>query len=262
MARTTAGWAAESGDALKEYKVCVERDSKHMKKLILVGGMLLLLGAMVIGTFFAIPTFASARSNTSTPTPSTTTATNPYCGQYLNDLASRLHIPASTLQQESLAAAKDVLARAVKDGRLTQKQANAIVQQLQNPQLCSDQALARAENGLVLYTLRGYLPGITDDVATGLHLTSAALKAQLQSGKSLSEIATAQHVPDSQLRTIVTDAVQSALNKAVGAGDVTQQQSTTFMQGLRSNPKILDHILNAHHVMMNGMMQPGNWSQS
>jgi polyhydroxyalkanoate synthesis regulator phasin len=245
-----------------EYKVCVERDSKHMKKLILIGGgMLLLLGAMVVGALFATPMFASAQSNTSTATPSTTTETNPYCGQYLRDLANRLRVPASTLQQESLTAAKDVLAQMVKDGRLTQKQANAIVQQIQNPQLCSDQALARAQSALVLYTLRGYLPEITNDVAMGLHLTPAELKAQLQSGKSLNDVATAQHVPTSQLHTIVIDAVQSALNKAVGAGDVTQQQATTFMQQLRSNPKILDHIL-AHHGLMNGMMQPGNWPQS
>lgn len=234
-----------------------------MKKLILIGGgMLLLLGAMVVGALFAFPMFASAQSNTSTATPSPTTATNPYCGQYLNDLANRLHVPSSTLQQQSLAAAKDVLARMVRDGRLTQKQANAIVQQLQNPQLCSNQALARAQTGLVLYSLRGYVPQITNDVATGLHLTSAQLKSQLHSGKSLSEIARAQHVSDTQLRTIVMDAIQSALNKAVTAGDITQQQDTTFMQQLRSNPRILDHILNAHHTMMNGMTQPGNWPQS
>jgi polyhydroxyalkanoate synthesis regulator phasin len=246
-----------------EYKVCVERDSKHMKKLILIGGgMLLLLGAMVVGALFATPMFASAQSNTSTATPSTTTATNPYCGLYLKDLANRLHVPTSTLQQQSLAAAKDVLAQMVKDGRLTQKQAKAIVQQFQNPQLCSDQALARAESALVLYTLKGYLPEITNDVAMGLHRTPAELKAQLHSGKSLSEIAEAQHVSFTQLHTIVIDAIQNALNKAVTAGDITRQQATTFMQQLRSNPRILDHILNAHHTMMNDMMQPGNWPHS
>jgi polyhydroxyalkanoate synthesis regulator phasin len=262
VARTTAGWATKSGDALKEYKVCVERVSKHMKKLILIGGgMLLLLGAMVVGALFAFPMFASAQSNTRTATPSTTTATNPYCGQYLQDLATRLHVPTSTLQRQSLAAARDVLARMVKDGRLTQKQANAIVQQFQNPQLCSNQALARAETALVLYSLRGYLPEITNDVASGLHLTPAQLKAQLKSGKSLNEVAEEQHVSSAQLRTIVIDAVQRALNKAVTAGDVTQQQATTFMQYLRSNPRILNHILNAHHAMMDDMMRSGNWPE-
>jgi len=88
------------------------------------------------------------------------------------------------------------------------------------------------------------------------------LKAQLKSGKSLSEVATAQHVSSAQLHTIVIDAIQRALNKAVSAGDITQQQATTFMQELRSNPRILDHILNAHHGMMNDMMQPGNWPHS
>ena len=234
-----------------------------MKKLILIGGsVLLLLGVIVVGAISAVPTFASTQSNTSTATPSTTTATNPYCGLYLKDLANRLHVPTSTLQRDSQAAAKDVLARMVKDGRLTQKQANAIAQQIQNPQLCSDQALARTESALVLYTLRGYLPEITNDVATGLHRSPAELKELLRSGKSLNEIAIAQHVSATQLRTIVIDAIQRALNKAVSAGNITQQQATTFMQYLRSNPRILDHILNAHHAMMDDMMQQGNWPQS
>ena len=229
-----------------------------MKKLILIGGgTLLLLGAMVVGALFAIPVFASTQSNTSTATPSTTTVTDPYCEQYLRDLANRLHASVSALQQDSLAAAKDVLARMVRDGRLTQKEANALAQRLQSHHACSGNVSARLEKVLVLKALRGYLPQITNQVASGLHLTTAQLKAQVQSGKSLSDIAMAQHVSDSQLRTIVIDAVRSALDKAVSAGNVTKQQATTFMQNLQSHPQILDRILHAHHNMME---QPQSWS--
>ncbi len=83
-------------------------------------------------------------------------------------------------------------------------------------------------------------------VAQGLHLTVDQLKTQLQSGKSLSDIATAQGVSSSQLHTIVTNAIQSAVNQAVSAGNLTQQQATAFMQNLQQHPNLLNRILNIH----------------
>lgn len=224
-----------------------------MKKLILIGGgILLLLGVMVVGAISAVPKFASAQSNTIIATPTSTPTPNPYCEQYLRDLANRLHVSVSTLQQDKLAAMKDVLAQMVKDGRLTQKQASAIQQHLQTHQACAGMGMNRMETRLVMHALQGYMSQITAQVAQGLHLTSSQLQAQLKSGKSLSDVATAQHVSSSQLHTIVMNAVQSALNKAVSNGDVTKQQATTFMQALQSHPRFVDHILNARYHGENG----------
>jgi len=103
-----------------------------MKKALLIGGgSALLLLCLLFGAFFASPLFASARSGPTktapTPTPTATTkTTNQYCQQYQQDLAKRLGVPVSTLQKDSLAAAEDVLAQLVKDGKLTQSQANRI----------------------------------------------------------------------------------------------------------------------------------------
>lgn len=49
---------------------------------------------------------------------------NSYCQLYLENLARRLHISVATLEQNKLAAEEDVLARMVKDGKLTQTQAD------------------------------------------------------------------------------------------------------------------------------------------
>jgi|SRR6185312_329078 len=218
-----------------------------MKRLILIGGgTLLLLGAMLFGALFAIPMPTSAQG---TPTPTPTTAANPYCDQYLRSLADRLGVPPGTLRQDSLAAAKDVLAQMVKDGRLTQKQANSVVQYLQDPQVCTGTGLSQMDYLLAVQALHTHKSDITDRVAQGLHLSPAELRSQLQSGKSLSDIASAQHVSNSELRTTVTDAIQSALNNAVRADDLTQQQATSFMQKVRSDPRILDHILKAPYGM-------------
>jgi polyhydroxyalkanoate synthesis regulator phasin len=219
-----------------------------MKKILFIGGgSALLLLAILFGAFFAGPLFASARgSQTPTTSSSTPTATNPYCEQYLQDLAKRLGVSVSTLQQDKLAAAEDVLAQLVKDGKLTQKQADQIKQRLESHQACTGNGHGLWGRAIALQELKQYLPGIANQVAQGLHLTTDQLKAQLHSGKSLSDIASAQHVSSSQLHTLVTNAIQTAVNKAVSDGNLTQQQATAFMQLLQNHPEFLDRLLNGH----------------
>ncbi len=220
----------------------------NKKRLLFIGGAsALLLLAILFGAFFAGPLLASARSGqASASATSTPTATNPYCEQYLQDLAKRLGVSVSTLQQDKLAAAEDVLAQLVKDGKLTQNQANTIKQRLQSHQACTGKGPGFPGQGIVLQSLRQYLPGAVNQVAQGLHLTANQLKAQLQSGKSLSDIATAQGVSSAQLHTIVTTAIQNAVNQAVSAGNLTQQQATALMQYLQQHPNLLNRILNMH----------------
>jgi polyhydroxyalkanoate synthesis regulator phasin len=209
------------------------------------GGSALLLVCIAFGAFFAGPLLASARSaQTTSPAASTPTATNPYCQQYLQDLANRLGVSVSTLQQDKLGAAEDVLAQLVKDGKLTQNQANQIKQRLQSHQACTGIAKGLRGRGVTLQSLKQYLPDVATQVAQGLHMTSTQLVSQLQSGKSLSQIATAQGVSSSQLQTIVTNAIQSAVNKAVSDGNLTQQQATNFMQMLQKHPNALNRLLN------------------
>src|SRR6266480_7367111 len=184
-----------------------------MKKIVLIGsGSALLLLCILFGAFFAGPLLASARGGqtSATPTPS---ATNPYCQQYLQDLAKRLGVSVSTLQQDKLAAAEDVLAQLVKDGKLTQNQANQIKQRLESHKACSGNGRDLWGRGIMMQTLKQYLPAVANQVAQGLHMTVDQLKTQLQSGKSLTDIATAQGVSASQLHTLVINAVQNAVNK-------------------------------------------------
>ncbi len=211
----------------------------------------LLLG-ITVGLVFGGPLIASAYSNatgtsaTATPTTPTTpatlatpTTTNPYCEQYLKDLANRLHVSVATLQQAQLAAHEDVLAQLVRDGKLTQKQADAIKQRLVSHQECAGMGMGKL-------FLQKYMPDLTNQVAQGLHLSADQLQAQLQAGKSLNDIAAAQHVSSSQLQTIETNALQSTLNKAVAAGDLTQQQANQFMQYAQNHPEVVDRLLSHH----------------
>ena len=219
-----------------------------MKKIFLiVGGSVFLVGAILFGAFFAGPMLASAQTGQSTAaaTSTATSATNTYCEQYLQDLAKRLGVSVSTLQQDKLSARGDVLAQMVKDGKLTQSQATAIEQRLQSHQACTGKGNG-AGRGIVLASLKQYLPNIESQVAQGLKLTSSQLTADLKNGESLSQIATEQSVTSAQLHTIVLNAVQSAANQAVKDGKLTQTQATALMTGLQQHPAILDRLFDRH----------------
>src|SRR5260221_718444 len=234
----------------------LEEDVMNKQKIFVpaVVAAVLLLG-ITVGVVFGGPLIASAYSNatgtsaTATPTtpttPATATTTNPYCEQYLKDLANRLHVSVTTLQEAQLAAHEDVLAQLVRDGKLTQKQANAIKQRLASHPECAGMGMHMGM-GMGKLFLQKYGPDLTNQVASGLHLSADQLQAQLQAGKSLDDIAAAQHVSSSQLQTIETNALQSTLNHALAARDLTQQNGNQFIQYAQNHPGVVNQLLRHH----------------
>lgn len=217
-----------------------------MKKALFIGGgVVLLLLSIIFGAMVAGPFLAAAASGSQTST-ATTSTTNPYCTQFQQDLARRLGVSVNTLQQDRKAAIEDVLAQMVKDGKLTQSQANAIKARIESQQPCTGKKELFGNRAFGKQLLMKYRTDVVNQVAQGLHLTSSQLMTQLQAGKSLSDIATAQHISSSQLHTIVINAIQNTLNKAVTAGDLTQQQASNILQQVQSHPQFLNKLLNAH----------------
>jgi len=214
------------------------------RSVFIFGGAAVVLLAILFGAFFAGPLLALANGGqTATGTPTATT--NPYCEQYLQDLAHRLNVSVSTLQQDKFAAKEDVLNQLVKDGKLRQSQADAIKQRLTSHQECSGKGLF-LQRAVVGQFLAKYRPDMVSEIATGLHLSTDQLTTELKSGKSLNDIATAQHVSSTQLQTIELNAIHNALSKAVSAGDLTQAQSDSISQLLQNHPQFLERLSNRH----------------
>lgn len=205
---------------------------------------MLLLG-ILFGAFFASPLIASAHGTTPSTAAATSPSANSYCLQDLQDLAKRLNVPLSTLEQDQKAAKEDILAQLVKDGKLTQAQANTIKQRLESHQACSSKGNAWWDKGVLRQVLKKYKTTLLNGVASGLHLSASQLQSDLQKGQTLSQIASAQKVSASQLHTIVLNAVQNTLNQARQAGDITQSQGDAFLQFLQKHPGLIDHLL--HH---------------
>jgi polyhydroxyalkanoate synthesis regulator phasin len=89
----------------------------------------------------------------------------------------------------------------------------------------------------------GLMAGI-DDVAGYLGLKPAELAAQVRSGKSLAQIATAQGKSVDGLKAAITDAARKQLDAAVTAGKLTKDQETKVLGELGSH---LDDLVNDVH---------------
>jgi AraC-like DNA-binding protein len=217
------------------------------KPFLIMGGSALLLVSLLVGGVFAVHSaFAQSSTAVATPTPTSKTATN-YCNLYQQDLAKRLGVSVSTLQSDRKGAFEDTLAQKVKDGKLTQAQADKIKQRVEAKQACTGSSANKLEKSQLRQFLAKYRSDLITPVAQGLHLTSSQLTTQLQAGKSLTTIAQAQKVSTSALQTIVLNATKSTLSKAVSAGDITQAQANTFNQFLQKHPAQVEHFI-AHRV--------------
>ena len=151
----------------------------------------------------------------------------------LDDAAKRLDVTPDKLR-EALAAAQDAqLDEAVKDGMLTQKQADAMKD-------------ARKQSGRVLGPLGGpglhgkrFGPGggpalgmrheLLDDIAEALGTTPAKLLASLRAGTSIGDIAKANGKSLAEVRSAVKASVKTRLDKAVKDGDLTQKQADALL---------------------------------
>src|SRR6266700_4557223 len=204
------------------------------KKMLLIGGgSALLFLCMAFGAFFAGPLMASAHSTT--PTASTP------CQQYQQNLANSLHVSTSTLHQDQVAAREAIVAQEVKDGQLTQAQANAIDKRLEASQAYSGKHQGIGlQRGILRQTLKGSESTLLDQIASGLHLSTAQLQSDLQQGQTLHQIAKAQKVTESQLHTIVLNAADTALSQAQKAGTITAAQESRFTTYLKNHPGVVN----------------------
>ena len=152
----------------------------------------------------------------------------------INDAAGRLGVTPSALQDAFKAALKDQIEAAVTAGKLTRAQADAI-----EARIAAGQGLGfggmggggfRGPGGGGMHGILG--PSL--DAATGyLGLTEDQIRTQLQSGKTLAQIATAQGKTAAGLVDALVTAETAQLDKAVQAGKLTSAQEQQILASLK-----------------------------
>lgn len=153
----------------------------------------------------------------------------------LDDAAKRLDVTPEKLR-DALGAAQDAqVDKAVQDGKLTRKQADAI-------------KAARKDSGHVLGPIppgahgKRFGPGpgakhplgmrddLIGDIARALGTTPARLFDALRSGKSIADVAKANGKSLAEVRSAVKTALKARLDKAVDSGDLTRKQADAMLE--------------------------------
>lgn len=145
---------------------------------------------------------------------------------FLEKLAGKLGITPDELDAAMTAAGNETIDEALASGKITEDQAAALRERVE----------AEGFSGFGRRGHMGHHPWFRhmslETIATTLGITSDELRAELESGSTLSEVITAH---GSTVETVVDALVaetQTRLDEKVAAGEITQYQADTIMAEL------------------------------
>lgn len=201
-----------------------------------IAGALLVSGAAAAITAHAAGVSLSP-SAAATPSPSSKSAQRQAdCQAFLGYFAKNLGTSTGNLTKAYQAALASTLADAVKNGRLTQAQA--------------DRIKAAAASGEPCEGLRGIAPkdafgghgaaaalDVHAAVAKALNLTSDQLKTDFQNGQTVQQIAGAAGINEQTFEASVVASLTANLDAALKSGTITQAQHDAMVQRLSQMAK-------------------------
>ena len=168
----------------------------------------------------------------------------------LNDAAKQLGIQPSALSAALKKALENRVDEAVAAGRLTKAQGNELKQRIESGDV---PLFGGPGHGFGHHA--GPFGGL-DAAASYLGLTDTQLRTQLESGKSLADVAKAQGKTVDGLVQALVDAAKKRIDAAVTAGRLTQTQADSILADLKS--RVTDFVNGAaprfglHHGFREG----------
>lgn len=203
-----------------------------------VGGVAV-AGVAVVATVAAtgMPLLAASPSPSPSASPGTSQA---YCNTFVGHLASNLGKSQDQVKKALSDAVSQTLNDAVKKGDLTQKQADAIKSRLGGSQVCA----AGIGDGIAHI---GKEPGkgariphfagaSLGEYAKALGISEQELRQNLQSGKTVKDIAASKGMDEAAFRSKLVNVTKADLDKQVSAGNLTQKQEDAILQRLQNDP--------------------------
>lgn len=179
---------------------------------------------------------------------------NPTGSSFLDRVAQKLGITTPNLQKAITDTRNEDIDAAVKNGDLTQKQADALKAKILNAPGFGGRGPGGPEgfpDGLGMrHGPKGFglgLPGGEQKVADFLGIPLDALKTELgANGATLATVAQAHGKSRDQLKSFITDSARIALDAAVKNGDLTQKREDAALAMLSANlDKIIDRNMGA-----------------
>lgn len=167
---------------------------------------------------------------------------------YLNALAARLGLSVDQLKEAQKQARIDLINQAVAAGRLTQEQADRMIQAIQSGQGPGQPGQMRPGRGQRGQQGPGQgqrgpgMPGPGQAIADFLGMTPDQLRSELQAGKSLAQTAEAKGVSRDALKAKILETHKARLDAAVAAGRMTPEQAQQAEARMSAN---IDRMLDA-----------------
>ena len=169
--------------------------------------------------------------------PQDAAGTSAVCTDFINHFTADLGTDQTKLNAAFQQAIAETLADQVKAGKLTQAQADAIKAKLAGKDACSIGPAFKSGTGDHA-NMGAFMQQLLNAAASALGITPDALKADLQKGESLSQIAAAQNPPvtEAQFRQKLIANLTPQLDQAVKDGKLTPAQEQKILQRLQSGP--------------------------
>lgn len=222
----------------------------------MIGGRRRLVVAAVVAVILVAVVATAALAQTPTPGTESNGQGVKYGQVFLDKLAALLNIDRSKLDSAIKDAGKQTADEAVKNGDLTQSQADKVKERIDQGQPgwfgmpgCFGKMGRPFFDGLAGKALIAK-DTVVKAVADKLGMTVDDLQAAFKSGKSLADLEKDKGISDQDLRAAVADAVKPQLDQAVADGKMTQKQADS----------IIDSIKNGKFPMMLGWGR-GHWPE-
>src|SRR6266852_8589245 len=171
------------------------------------------------------------------PSPSASpSASKNYAQVFLDKLAGILHLTPAQTQDALKQAQLQTVNQMLKDGRITQQQADAMKARINAGQGLGFGFGAGRHGGFKadMTLMRNLKTAELNAAASALHMSPADLQSALRSGKSLTDVETQQKVSDSAVKAAMKNAAKGVLDNAVKAGTITQAQADAILSRVGS----------------------------
>src|SRR6202023_2681851 len=170
------------------------------------------------------------------PSPSASpTASKNYAQVFVDKLAGILGLTSAKTQDALKQAQLQTVDQMLKDGQITQAQADAMKARINAGQgLGPLGGLGLKRGGFRAQgtVMKDLATAELNAAASALHMSTADFQSALRSGKSLSQLETQQKVSDSAVKAAMKSAAKGVLDNAVKAGTITQAQADAILAGV------------------------------
>jgi polyhydroxyalkanoate synthesis regulator phasin len=178
------------------------------------------------------------------PSPSASpTASKNYAQVFVDKLAGILHLTPAQTQDALKQAQLQTVDQMLKDGRITQQQADAMKARINAGQGLGFGFGAGRHGGFKadMTLMRNLKTAELNAAASALHMSPGDLQSALRSGKSLTDLETQQKVSDSAVKAAMKNAAKGVLDNAVKAGTITQAQADAILSRVGSGLRFRSH---------------------